>query len=90
MLTPNSTGKNCKQVYLLMHVKRVSVDRSKSVTCEVQYQLDVDLKDSDAAHKGTNYNTDLLSLHEDKQTDARTPGNKNIESLTAQKLIRMT
>lgn len=63
MLTPNSTGKNCKQVYLLMHVKRVSVDRSKSVTCEVQYQLDVDLKDSDAAHKGTNYNTDLLSAY---------------------------
>lgn len=35
----------------LMHVKRmaVSVERSRSVTCEVQYQLDADLKDSDAA-----------------------------------------
>lgn len=51
-----------------MHVKRVavSVERSESVTYEVQYRLDVDLKDSDAAHKGLeqnyNYNTDFLSV----------------------------
>ncbi len=44
-----------------MHVKRdaVSVERSKSVTCELQCQFDVDLQDSDAAHTGTNYNTDF-------------------------------